>query len=685
MSKILQTLPTSPAARIETLVSLIEKANREYYLEDAPSISDADYDLLFRELEKLESAFPQFVKADSPTKKVGTKDIANTPFSSVIHREPMLSLANAMDEAEFLEFDERVRKGLKDKTEKVEYYTEYKFDGVAVALVFENGKLKQGATRGDGQVGEDVTRNIETINNIPKILPPKVNLNGKTITLPKTLEVRGEVILQIKDFEELNQKRIAENENSFANPRNAASGSLRQLDPEITAKRPLSFFGYAISSPEGELVSKQSDVGKVLKELGFLLQENLLVSDDVQEILAHYRKSITEREKLPFEIDGLVVKINDLELQKYLGVRSRTPRWAVALKFPPVEAFTKLLDITVQVGRTGSLTPVAELEPVNVGGVVVKRATLHNQDEIDRKDIRIGDTVVVRRQGDVIPAVVTVLTEKRTGTEKKFKIPNRCPVCDSPAEKEKEDDTAVRCSNPHCPAKLVERLKHFVSRTAFDIDSLGEKLLEQLTETGLVKALQDIFTLKKESLLELDRMAEKSATNVIEAINKSKEITLAKFVYALGIRHVGTRTAKLLADHAGSLESLQSMTALDLEEIGEIGPVVAKSVEDFFASPEEKKTIAELLLAGVRIANPTPRISGGIFSGEVVVLTGGLSSMSRDQVKDLIEEQGGKVSGSVSKKTTLVIAGESAGSKLKKAEELGIKVVDEDQFLAMIR
>lgn len=666
--------------RIDELCRLIEEANVNYYQLDNPTLSDAVYDKLFRELESLEAEFPDLSRDDSPTKRVGAKSKKSTTFSPVRHRDPMLSLANALDREEAFEFDKRVRKLLGTLESELSYLCEYKFDGLAVELVYEQGRLTVASTRGDGYVGEDITDNVRTIANVPQVLSP-------TSAMPGVFEVRGEVVLAIASFEKLNQARLAQGESAFANPRNAAAGSLRQLDSRVTATRPLEFFAYSVSSPEKLRLESQDQVLEFLSSCGFTIQEKHFRAASIEEVLDHFEDLEEKRDSLPYEIDGLVVKVNSFELQQTLGVRSRSPRWAVAVKFAPREEFTRLLDISVQVGRTGTLTPVAELEPVNVGGVVVKRATLHNQQEIDRKDIRIGDTVIVRRQGDVIPAVVSVVTSKRTGKEKKYKIPSKCPVCGKDARPENEEDVAIRCANAHCPAKLTERLKHFVSRGAFDIDTLGEKLLDQLVSIGRLKSAADIFTLKAEEVAALERMAEKSAANLLAAIERSRSVSFSRFIYALGIRHVGQRTAKLLAQASGSLERLLSMQTEELELIEEIGPKVAQAVTDFFGDQEETEVVEELLTHGVLIDYAEiaeQEVSGGAFEGETVVLTGTLGSMSRDEAKQRIEGQGGKVTGSVSKSTTLVVAGEKAGSKLTKAEKLGIAVIDEEGLLGRL-
>jgi len=676
--------------RISELRSLLTKANEAYYLKDDPILSDAEYDRLFRELETLENEHPELASNDSPTRRIaagvkitspkgeagGTSPLHSPPLTPLAHREPMLSLANAMNADEFLEFHERVIKLIGSSPE---YVVENKFDGLAVEILYRDGKLWGAATRGDGEIGENITQNAMTIKNLPKAI---ASAKG----LPQQFEVRGEVILKRADFEELNRSRLEREEPIFANPRNAAAGSLRQIDAKVTAERALQFFAYQVRSEFPLPFDSHSGELDFLEKSGFTVQSDTLKTADPKKIIASYERLNETRDDLPYEIDGLVVKVDSFELQKNLGVRARTPRWAVAVKFPPREEYTVLNGISVQVGRTGALTPVAELEPVNIGGVVVRRATLHNQDEIDRKDIRIGDTVIVRRQGDVIPAVVGVVESKRTGKEKKFKLPANCPECGTAVQKESTDDAAVRCPNPRCPAKLINRLKHFVSRGAMDMDSLGEKLLEQLLERGLVRNPADLFRLTVEKLSELDRMGTKSAANVVEAVNERRRIALHKLIFALGIRHVGEQTAKVLARHAGSMDRLRRMSAEELEEVPDVGPKVAASIRAFFDDEDEQAMIDDLFAQGLEAVPPekAPVAEGGPFAGKTVVLTGTLTRMTRDEAKAQVEALGGTVSGSVSKKTDFVVAGESAGSKLKKAQELGVPVLDEDEFSRMI-
>lgn len=664
---------TEANLRIETLRAKILEADHHYYALAKPIISDAEYDSLLRELTELERRFPKLRTVDSPTVRVSGR--AQSVFSEVRHREAMLSLDNAMDEDELRSFDLRLKKLL--QRELLEYVVEYKLDGIAVELVYERGMLSVASTRGDGEVGEDITQNVRTIAGVPHAL--------KTGMFPAAFEVRGEVVFPKSAFEQLNESRIHADEPPFANPRNAAAGSLRQLDASVTASRPLAFFAYGACSAEPLNNVFQSEVLRWLASLGFPVQEDFFVSSDVEQIIAHYQGLKETRDSLPFEIDGLVIKLNDSALQDQAGTRSRSPRWAVALKFPAQEGFSTILDIRVQVGRTGVLTPVAELEPVSIGGVTVRRATLHNQNEIDRKDIRIGDRVVVRRQGDVIPAVIAVLTEARQGKERKYKLPSTCPECDSAVVREQIDDVALRCVNPQCPAKLINKLKHFVSRGGFAIDSLGEKILESLIEAELVRSPADLFTLTHQQLKELPRMGDKSADNIVRAIEASKQLPLHRFIYALGIRHVGERNAKLLAQTFGTLETVRASSLEQLEKISSIGPRVAEAVVSFFQDEQNQTLVDSLLSLGVK---PEPAsIQGneaGKLSGKTLVLTGTLKQMTRTEAKACVEQLGGTVSGSVSKKTDYLVAGDEAGSKLEKARELAVPILSEEEFLELI-
>lgn len=679
------TTTSKEISRIDQLVEELNDHSYRYYVLSQPTISDAEYDQLFRELQKLEAAHPDHVRPESPTQRVGAKPLEG--FATVRHRLPMLSLDNAMNEEELTDFDEQVRRFLaKDggAPAEIEYTVEYKFDGVAVSLVYQDGRLAQAATRGDGTTGEDVTLNVRTIKAIPLSLRSKEALKG-------VLEVRGEVLFRKKEFDALNEERQARGEETFANPRNAASGSLRQLDPQETAKRPLWFFSYGVGvvdSPSKGIAALSREplasAMRAVEKLGFSISPGYRVVRGAKALAEAYREAEASRDSLPFEVDGIVVKVNDVALQERLGFRQRSPRWAIAAKFKPVEAVTKLEDIIIQVGRTGALTPVAVLKPVRVGGVVVARATLHNQDEIERKGLLIGDSVVVRRQGDVIPAVVAAVTAARTGDEKKFRFPSKCPECGSAVERP-EGEAVTRCPNPQCPAKLHNRLVHFASRDAMDIEGLGDKMVELLLEHNLVRDLPDLFSLSVEALQELPRMGEVSSKNLVQSIQASKERPLARLIFALGIRHVGSKTAQTLARQSGTIEKFLSLTEEELLAMEEVGPETAGSVAEFLADSYSQRLVHALLEHGVRpapeVARPT---QGGAFAGQSFVLTGTLSSMSRKEAEEKILDRGGKVSSSVSKKTSYVVAGESPGSKLDAAKKLGVPVLSEQEFSALL-
>jgi len=661
-------------SRIDELRELLTNANEAYYGLDEPILSDPEYDSLIRELRSLEKD-EDLQDATSPSDSIGSAK--RSPFSPVRHRVPMLSLDNALNEEEFVDFTKRLKEL---NPSQHDFLIEYKFDGVAVELVYENGIFVEGSTRGDGEIGEDITENLFTVKSIPKTLPKDHILSSF-----KRVEIRGEVVIPIRAFELLNEERLKNGQAVFANPRNSASGSLRQLDPEITKGRPLDFFAYALYADQMLPYVAQNDILEALKQAGFIVNQYTLASD-LQAVIQEYRQRMQERENLPFEVDGLVIKVNSLNTQSLLGDKSRSPRWAIAFKFPPQEVTTKLLDISFQVGRTGVITPVAELEPIRVGGVIVKRATLHNEDEVKRKGLKIGDYVLIRRQGDVIPAVIKCFPDRRTGSEVDFQMLTKCPECDSVLEKEQEEDIQWRCINASCPSKRLERLKHFVSKGAFDIDNLGEKILELLIEHGLISNPADLFKLKKEMLVDLPRMGEKSAENIINAIQGSKKVPFNKFIYALGIRHVGVETAKSLAKYVGSISELENLDQEGLAGIDDIGPKVSKVIYDYFYSEIERKLREELFKLGVKIIYPERAVvsENSNVSGKVFVLTGTLATMSRDKAKEKIEELGGKVTGSVSKKTDYVVAGEEAGSKLKKAQELGVRVLGEGEFLEML-
>ena len=666
--------------RARELRAEIEKHNHQYYVLDAPLISDADYDHLFRELQALEAAHPELLTPDSPTQRVGGK--ALDMFKPVRHAVPMLSIRTETDiEATgAYAFDARVRKELAfgESDPPVEYAAELKFDGLAINLRYENGVLVCAATRGDGETGEDVTANVRTIGQIP--------LRLRTDLPPQVLEVRGEIYMKRADFERFNANAQLAGEKMLVNPRNGAAGSIRQLDPRIAAHRPLSFFAYGL----GEVVSwrfpeTHSGVLDALSALGFPVCVERAVVCGPQALAEFHENMGRRRPLLPFDIDGVVYKVNSLELQTRMGFVSREPRWAVAHKYPAEEASTEVLGIDIQVGRTGALTPVARLAPVFVGGVTVTNATLHNEDEVRRKDVHIGDTVVVRRAGDVIPEVVRVVPEKRPIMAPEFVMPVTCPVCGSHVVKA-EDEAVARCSGGlYCPAQRKQALIHFASRRAMDIEGLGDKLVEQLVDSDIVRTPADLYRMGLMALVNLDRMAEKSATNLLAAIEKSKQTTLARFIYALGIRNVGETTAKDLARHFGSLDRLIAASDEEWLQVNDVGPVVVQCLRQFLSESHNLEVIEQLRAAGVAWVEGLPqRTAAGTLAGKVFVLTGTLPALSREEAKALIEAAGGKVSGSVSKKTDYVVAGEEAGSKLEKAQALGVTVIDEAQLRTLL-
>lgn len=666
--------PRDAAERASRLREEIEAHNRRYYVLDAPTISDEAFDRLFRELQALEAAHPELAVSDSPTQRVGGAPLE--AFRSVTHRAPMLSLNNAFDEEEVAAFDRRVREAL--GVETVDYACEPKFDGLAISLVYEHGAFTQGATRGDGTTGEDVTANLRTVRSIP------LRLEGQR---PALLEVRGEVLMYRADFQRLNDRQRERGEKEFVNPRNAAAGSLRQLDPKVTAARPLRFFAYGLGEVEGvQLPDTQHGVLDLLHRLGVPVNAERSVAAGSAGLLAFYRRLQERRPSLPYDIDGVVYKVDRLDFQRQLGFVSRAPRYAVAHKFPAEEASTEVLDIQVQVGRTGALTPVARLRPVFVGGVTVTNATLHNEDEVRRKDVWRGDTVVVRRAGDVIPEVVRVAHPGRREPADRFEMPARCPECDS-AVVRGADEAVARCSGGlFCPAQRRQALLHFASRRAMDIEGLGERIVEQLVDHALVRTPADLYELDAQRLAGLERMGEKSAENLLAALHRSRSTTLARFIFALGIRNVGEATAKDLARHFGDLDALLAADEEALQAVPDVGPVVAASIRDFLAEPHNVEVIEALRRAGVSWPREAPPVqAAGEASGKTFVLTGALPSLTRDAAAALIESHGGRVSASVSKRTDYVVAGAEAGSKLEKARALGLEILDEDGLLALLK
>ncbi len=662
-------------ARAKRLRDEIDQHNYRYYVLDDPTVTDQHYDQLLRQLQALEAEHPHLITADSPTQRVGAQ--VSSRFAAVQHQVPMLSLDNAFDSDEMEAFQQRLQ-GLIDSTQELEFCAEPKLDGLAVSLLYEQGKLVRGATRGDGRTGEDITANVRTINSIP------LRLHGAEP--PAALEVRGEVYMSLQGFEQLNANQRAADAKVFANPRNAAAGSLRQLDPSITAARPLLFCCYGIGVVTGStLPDTQYAQMQWLKSMGLPISRYIDVPTGVQECSDYYDKILQQREQLPFEIDGVVYKLNSIVQQQDAGFVSRAPRWAIAWKFPAQEVMTKLLDVEFQVGRTGALTPVARLQPVVVGGVTVSNATLHNMDEIERKDIHIGDTVIVRRAGDVIPEVVSALAQDRKPEFKRPRMPAHCPVCHSDVVRA-EGQAAYRCTGGLvCAAQRKQAIKHFASRKAMDIDGLGDKLVEQMVDLQMIHSVADLFTLDLQQVSGLERMAEKSAANLLQALANSKHTTLARFIYALGIREVGEATAEALANHFADLETLMSASQDDLIQIEDIGPVVAESIVQFFAQDENRAVIEKMIAAGIHwdpIEAASERSTD--LAGRTYVITGTLENYSRSEASALLKARGAKVSSSVSSKTTAVIAGEKPGSKVDKANQLGIDILDQQEFEQLV-
>ena len=647
--------------------------NYNYYVLNDPIISDSEYDVLLRTLQNLERQYPELITADSPTQRVGASPI--DAFESIDHRVPMLSLENAMDSDELISYYNRTKKGLGDVSD-IDFIAEPKLDGIGVELVYENGKLKYGLTRGDGIKGENITQNLKTINAIP------LSLRTNQRPAPNLLEVRGEVFMLKDKFKELNNHRSDNELSIFANPRNAAAGSLRQLDSSVTASRPLSIYCYEPGEIDGENFDTHKDFLNALTDWGFPVNNEIILTKNIDEIVSYHNMLESKRNDLPYEIDGTVFKVNNIEKRNTLGSRSRSPRWAIAGKFKAEQVTSVVLDIIASIGRTGAITPVAKLKPVNVGGVIVTNATLHNQDEIDRKDVRIGDTVWVQRAGDVIPEVVKVVKSKRPKSTLKYKLPNSCPECSSEIVRPKGESVA-RCHNLSCPAQIKGRIKHFISKGGLDVDGFGEKLVDQLVEKNKIRTFDDIFKLRFDDLVDLDRMAKKSAENILASIEISKKTTFAKFVYALGIRNVGAHLSKVLeSKYNANLRKFQQATFTELELINEVGPIVAEAIIQFWSDESNLAIIDSCINYGIEFEQVSHPISQK-FENLSFVFTGTLTSLTRSEAKKIVESNGGRVNSSISNNTNFVVAGKSAGSKLEKAKSHGVKIITENEFLEM--
>jgi len=661
--------------KIEELREKIRYHNYRYYVLDDPTITDAEYDQLMKELAEWETKYPQYINSSSPTQRVGIEPVSG--FTTVKHIAPMLSLANAFSSEELRAFDQRIKKIIPQQ--KLEYIVELKIDGLAITLVYENGIFIRGATRGDGTTGEEITSNLRTVKTIP------LKLFGKDIH-PR-IEVYGEVYMKKSEFKRLNEKRMKNEESLFANPRNAAAGSVRQLDPRITAQRHLDTFIYRATFPEGHKFNSHMEVLNYLKKTGFKVNPHTKLCQDIEEAMNYCLQWIEKKEELDYEIDGMVIKVNSLRVREELGSTTRSPRWAIANKFPAQQVTTKVRDIIVQVGRTGALTPVAVLDPVRISGSVVQRATLHNEDEIKRKDVRIGDIVLVQKAGEVIPEVVKVIKEKRTGNEKEFVIPAQCPVCGAKVFRP-EGEVVSRCNSLTCPAQIKERIRHFASRNAMDIEGLGPAIIDQLVEKDLIKDISNLYFLKRDDLISLERMAEKSADNLLDAIKKSREKSLANLIYGFGIRYVGVHTSEVITRYYPTLDKFKKASLEELIEINEIGPKIAESIILFFKEMENLAIIERLRRSGLNFGQEEEigRKKKGtqILAGMQFVLTGTLKDFTRTQAKEIISELGGRVTGSVSKKTDYVIAGEDPGSKYQKAQKLRITIIDEKKFKGII-
>jgi DNA ligase (NAD+) len=668
-----KNLPPEVVSRVAELRDRINYHNYRYYILDDPVISDAEFDRLMRELTRLEEEYG-LATSDSPTQRVGAQPLDK--FETVRHRQPMLSLENAFSEAEAREFDERLKRFLRT-TEKFDYVLEPKMDGCAVALVYEHGRLTVGSTRGDGYRGENVTQNLKTVHTIP------LGLLTEATPAPELLEVRGEVYMDLEEFNQLNEDRLARGEPAFANPRNAAAGSLRQLDPKITAARPLKIYCYGVGEVRGRHFDTQWEVLQTLKAWGLRVNPLIERGRGIDAAIAYHRQLEHQRHGLPYEIDGMVIKVNPLALQERLGTKTRSPRWALAYKFAATQATTRVLSIEVNVGRTGAVTPMAVMEPVEVGGVTVSRATLHNEDEVARKDVRVGDRVLVQRAGDVIPEVVKVIVEERPPDAQPFKMPTNCPVCDTRLVRP-EGEKVTRCPNPDCFGSLTRGIMHFAGKSAMDIDGLGEKIILQLVSAGLVSEVSDLYTLTEDDLIPLERFAEKSAQNIISAIQASKKAPLWRLINALGIRYVGEATAQLLAQHFQSIDALMAADKEELTHVEGVGEQVAASLREFFGNARHQALIKKLRDLGVREL-PPERPGTSPLAGKTFVFTGGLARFSREEAKSQVAARGGKVTSSVSAKTDYVVAGADPGSKLAKARDLGVTILDEAAFEELLK
>ena len=654
--------------KIDELKSVIRRHDHLYYVNNAPEISDGEYDRIYRNLKDLEAEHPELVTPDSPTQRVGGEP--SRGFSTVKHIVPMLSMDNTYSAEEIRDFDRRVRKNLNGR--KVEYVVELKFDGVSISLLYENGYFVRGATRGDGENGEDVSGNLKTIRSLP------LEFSGEIKKAPSAIEVRGEVYMTKKAFDRINRGKEDREEELFANPRNAAAGSLKLLDPKEVVKRGLDMFVWGIGHYEGVSFKKHTEVLDYLKDAGFKINPHYKICTDIEDVIAFCDSWEPKKDKLDFNIDGMVLKVNDISDRQTLGFTSKSPRWAIAYKFPAEKALTEVLDVIFGVGRTGTVTPVAILKPVQLSGTTVSRATLHNFDEIERLGVKIGDKVYVEKSGEIIPKVLSVSKENRTGREKEIQIPGKCPACGSRLVRDPEE-VALRCDNITCPAQIKEAILHFASRNAMDIEGMGDAIVDQLVDKGLIKDYGDIYFLKAEDVMKLDRMAEKSARNLIEAIDRSRANELNRLIFGLGIRHVGERAAWVLAEAFGSIDKLKNAAAEDLLKIRDMGPVAAGSVRDFFGTKENLDLIKKLESADLKMVPPRKEASAKL-SGKTVVITGALKSMSRQEAEDLVRRYGGTASSSVSKKTDMLVAGSESGSKLEKARALGVRVVTEDEF-----